>query len=168
MRRYGSALCVTLLAVVAAACGSQDNAADSAKSGGEEVAAASQQSPPRNYDGKRAEKLCEKYNSGMLTEENYAEIIDLVDIAYTRLWEVQDSLIEASADAEAFHSGSMMARMEWERSFPFAGFLANAYGEAPAEQRGAANDKRWEELTRRMQKSLDDVERHRKAKFGDY
>lgn len=117
------------------------------------------------YDVDRAKALCDKYSSGLLSEENYLEIMDLTEVAFSRLWAMMNAALDECASPQEFERIAVQKEKEWQISYQYADFLANIVKEATADQLGTKGAERMKALNAKMQAEYDSLSARRKTKY---
>lgn len=151
-----SAFMLAALSLLTAGCGGSGTAAcDTA-----EAVAGS------GYDAGRAKALCDKYSAGLLSESNYAEMVDMVGLSFGILFEQRDSVLSCVSGLDRFRQSDMSVQQAWRERFPYAEYLAGILVGADSAAMGHEAFVRWRELDEGMTRKMKALEEKRTAKFG--
>ncbi|MCM1319265.1 MAG: hypothetical protein NC217_02655 [Muribaculaceae bacterium] len=157
-----------MLSCSSSAARPDSNGAVSEPSGGAPVTTETDYPAPAvNYDAQRAKELCELYNAGTLSHENYAEMLSLAEAAYTYRFAALDDLIEKSTDADIYRNGYMALMGTIDEKYPYNQQLINICVESTDQQLGEANTKKLKELKDKMLGLYESLSSKLQAKFND-
>lgn len=151
--------------ILPAGCGKGAQASDTARTMRQETGTGP--SALDNYDGDRARQLCNKFSSGMLDKNEYAEIIGMVRTAYFDLSVQKEALLSAKSSLDDFTDADMRLSDMWREKYPHAEFLNRILVESENVDMGDENRRQWEQLNSELKEKSTSFRNRYRAKFPD-